>query len=861
MRGQQNYKIKALIGMFFLIGMQFFAATSLASADSTLSTNASSTQAQTACQKFQTNENYFFDDYETYDYSNGFLALHFKLKQPYNDGRSWTDYGFNIYDQSCTKEFHDAVKPRVVIDPGVQLYSVRFSSATHYDFWDDETDVREQCAACSGDISTMFTTTGGQATSIGFYGRIDGYGSWIQSDSFTILPPAPLKTPVLIIPGILGTELSYVGQNLWPNLVLSAVSDDSFMDPLQMDISGQPIETITVGGVVSSINYAVGTFDYTDGLVAALTKQGYVEGSTLFLFPYDWRTDPADTIAALKTELDMIAKLNPNNPKIDIVAHSYGGLLLKRYIQSSSDKRIGKIIFVGVPQLGTAEAAQALLFGSDLGVPILNSQEVFKLAQNMPMIYDLLPSAEYYKHAAGFFDDLSNITTPQIPGYYSDQATLTSIGKNLRLLNQAALSHTDALDNMDFSTLPYQVSSIVGCGVFTEKTINKMYNGDPTILERAAEGPKYRIQGDSGDGTVLMQSAVHDGGTVYYATGISHSQLLSDPITSAGIINLLNGVAPDPTSIHTADSVGTSCNVSGKIVSFSSNVNVVLKNRTTGTTMVPQRDYNVIQTGNDRHIFIPTADLPLYSIQIQNDVAGGTPENISVSNSSTSANDNHNTYNYNNQKLDTNLLAITFPTQTASDAGSGEDVENVDPTTGATAPVSPSSELDGSYTTVPGTTASDTVSDPTTVTSAAPTSDVTQPSQASTTTAPDTSDDVTSPDIGTDSGSGNGILDSQGSPEPDNSETAPEDDSPPPANTNDTTSDHGDVSNSDSTQTETLHTPTGETITININNAPAAAAPSVPASPAEHDDPLPSTMRLCVRMLYDMHKIFFGILF
>ncbi len=815
MRGQHLAKIMGLFGVFLVLFLPLFAATPLVSADSSADPSATTAQTQNSvpqqCQTFATNSGYFFDDYESHDYSSGFLAMHFRLKQPHNDGRPWTDFGFYMYDQACNKEFHDTQQnPHVTIDSGVQLYSLRFSSATHYDFWNDESDVREQCDGCSGDISPIISSTQEAATSVSFYARIDGDASWLQSDSFTILPPQAVKTPVLIIPGILGTEMSFVGTKLWPNVAFSAISDDSFMDPLQMDSSGQPLSEVDVGEVISALNYGLGTFDYAGGLATALEQQGYVDNSNLFFFPYDWRKDPGDLEAALQTEINHIAELNPSSPKIDIVAHSYGGLLLKHYILQTSDPRIGKIIFVGVPQMGTPEAAQALMFGDDLGIPILNGQEIFKLAQNMPMIYDLLPSQEYYSHTQGFFDDLSNVKVPIAMGYGQAENMMLDMGKNLRLLNQAQMSHTGTLDNMDFTKLPYDVSSIIGCGLFTEKTIDKMYNGDPTPVNRALWGPKYRIEGDSGDGTVVVPSAAHDAGTAYYVSGIKHAALLSNPNSLHAIISLLNGQIPDPLTVHASSAIGSACDVTGKLLSFSSNVNIVLTNRSTGIVLTPRQDYSVIQTGNDRHIFVPEEDLPTYAVQVQSAVAGGSPENVSIHDITTNSGANHNTYNYNNIKLNGNLLGITFPKTSNADGTSsdGQDLETINPNTGDSTTILPSDQLDGSYNNVsgdgvvPGVTSSTGDSVDNNSQSITPSS--IQPTDPST-IIPDT---------------GGSINQDQG--DQDNGQTLPSDTDSTADNTSSTVS--GESSDVPiETQTETIGGSDGQPITINITNAGQAA--------------------------------------
>lgn len=660
------------------------------------------------CHAFAGNDNYFFDDtYEAHDYDSGYLAIHFKLKTPYNDGRQWAGAGIYMYAADCTSEYYPLAAPQFMsIDAGVQKYSVRFSSPTHYDFWNDETGLKETCADCSQDIPAAMAS-GLAPASVSFYGSIDGAASWIQSTSLPIAAPAAVKTPILIIPGLLGTELSLSNQTLWPNLALMAVSDDGFMDGLSMDASGQPVNQVSLGDVIGTIQYPFGSYDYSGSLIAALEKAGYQENVNLFVFPYDWRRDPGEIESALQAEMDHIAAVTSGGasaapPKLMVIAHSYGGLVLKRYIRDTGDLRIGTVVFVGVPHLGAPSAGKALIFGDDLDIPILSSAEILKLAANMPSIYDLLPSADYYNHNPGFFDDLSAVKSPVVSGYASMKSMLTDLGKNLRLLNQAELSHTEDLDAMDFSKLPYAMYNIVGCGTFTLKTINKMYDGTPTLLQRAVAGPKYRIEGDSGDGTVPLGSAQFAGGTILFAPKVQHAHMLADPNIQAAIQSIAGGTAP--TSLHaTADS---SCSLSGKLLSFSSNVNVTITDQTTGKILQPRIDYGIMTTGDDQHIFLPQADLATYEVNVVNAVAGNTLENVSVHNVNTTANPS-TTYNYNGLNVGTANLKIAFP----NDAAAGQTVSTIDPNTGESSSVPPSQELDGSYNPIPGVGSDGTATD------------------------------------------------------------------------------------------------------------------------------------------------------
>ncbi len=142
--------------------------------------------------------------------------------------------------------------------------------------------------------------------------------------------------------------------------------------------------------------------------------------------PYDWRLDPSqivtkgDQIAPgkisylfgtstpyMQQELRRLAATSKTG-KVTIIAHSYGGLVTKQLtnvLGAEAGQLIDKIIFVAVPQVGTPQAIGALLHGYDQGLPTsflpyaLSAATARTLAHNMPMTYNLLPSAEYLFYA------------------------------------------------------------------------------------------------------------------------------------------------------------------------------------------------------------------------------------------------------------------------------------------------------------------------------------------------------------------------------------------------------------------------------------------------------------------------------
>src|SRR3989344_9617066 len=92
----------------------------------------------------------------------------------------------------------------------------------------------------------------------------------------------PVKTPVLIVPGILGTDITKGSEKLWLDLGHNFTDvGDQFMDPLQLNADLTPSDTsLSIGDVIRKPSIL---FDYTDGLIKEFKNQGYVEGADLSL--------------------------------------------------------------------------------------------------------------------------------------------------------------------------------------------------------------------------------------------------------------------------------------------------------------------------------------------------------------------------------------------------------------------------------------------------------------------------------------------------------------------------------------------------------------------------------------------------
>lgn len=108
-------------------------------------------------------------------------------------------------------------------------------------------------------------------------------------------------------------------------------------------------------------------FHVYDNLLDEFKNNGYIVGKDLFVFPYQWRDSNVENAIKLKYKIADIKTL-ANWPKVDVVAHSMGGLLTRQYIQSNDyQKDIDQLITLGTPNKGAPEIYPLWEAGQSIG--------------------------------------------------------------------------------------------------------------------------------------------------------------------------------------------------------------------------------------------------------------------------------------------------------------------------------------------------------------------------------------------------------------------------------------------------------------------------------------------------------------
>jgi hypothetical protein len=246
-----------------------------------------------------------------------------------------------------------------------------------------------------------------------------------------------IRCPLILIPGIMG---SYIYQKkekketfwwvyqLWPGLF------DSSRDKLLRDL--KPEQVIVPDAIRK---YFVPIYS---PLIDFLKGEGYIEyppidneqvpsetplercqqakqevqkgqlrdKPTLFVFAYDWRQSNRVSAQNLKEYIECVSSIH-NDSRVDIIAHSMGGLVARRYlIDNPSNHRVARLITIATPFYGAARAITVITTGKFPGVsdfspiPKIYAGELKYVAQTAAGAHELLPSPAYGEQYGCFLE-------------------------------------------------------------------------------------------------------------------------------------------------------------------------------------------------------------------------------------------------------------------------------------------------------------------------------------------------------------------------------------------------------------------------------------------------------------------------
>ncbi len=415
--------------------------------------------------------------------------------------------------------------------------------------------------------------------------RLDGDKDGIACESLPRRPSSGSdpETPLIFVPGIAGTQLLYgeefdhhstsgtIREEKWPQPYQTRTSeeDEHLLDVRLAEDGESPYGSETqyktrVGDILRreprgfpDIPYSV---DVYDSLVEGIEQAGYVEGQTFFPFPYDWRKDMSvvaegggmlyeENAAADMSLVEFIGYVREKNrrtdgtlPKVDILAHSQGGLVTLRALRDpQSTGRVRKVVTLGTPYLGSVKALSVMQYksscfsdapGTSTEECTINADTLQRVVENMPGLYGLLPSRQFHEaEGSPFFVSLDEDgdgasdgeksydywTGLNEGGYIADHPDNIFEERNGSLMIEADQFH-DAYDDMSQSPLAdeqVEMVRVVGDSLATMNSIIKSYDFSCVVYDPLPDAgcinyaPSYTSENgpEGGDETVPLHSA------------------------------------------------------------------------------------------------------------------------------------------------------------------------------------------------------------------------------------------------------------------------------------------------------------------------------------------------------------------
>ena len=316
-------------------------------------------------------------------------------------------------------------------------------------------------------------------------------------------------------------------------------------NPCALDAGPEPLDPVVIiPGILGSwekngkwvIDPVLHTYD---NLIDTFLANGYVEGETLFKFPYDWRSSNITTAFLLKNKIEEIKQICDCS-KVDLIGHSMGGLVAVAYIERDDYQNdVDQLFLVATPLKGAPYAYKTweggiVDFGSLLRTALA---KIFFKNEARKNGYGVLPNS-IYNYIHGWPITSIQELLPVNKNYLSTftETLEYPIGYPGNLFLE------ELVTNFDFIVNEVELNVI-------RANTNNLDTLDQIIIEPSTQLPKWEhgqpvndIFG-AGDGTVPLWSIEDVAEADIEFSGVDHNEVVSSGI--GYIFETIVGETPD----------------------------------------------------------------------------------------------------------------------------------------------------------------------------------------------------------------------------------------------------------------------------------------------------------------------------
>jgi len=192
------------------------------------------------------------------------------------------------------------------------------------------------------------------------------------------------RRPVVIVPGMMGSELWQGSQRVWPNVKHMFTHPDTYVLPEK-----EPLEARGLVGDVVIVPNLYKMDQYSRLRQYMEEALGYEEGKDLLSFAYDWRKDVREASRKLAQAIEAWDVRGP----VTIIAHSMGCIVSRYYVERLGGRpKVERLLMMGAPHNGGPKAIVALLSGKGL-IPFgLMGEKVRRVFSTFISAHQVLPT-------------------------------------------------------------------------------------------------------------------------------------------------------------------------------------------------------------------------------------------------------------------------------------------------------------------------------------------------------------------------------------------------------------------------------------------------------------------------------------